>query len=482
MFLIALAIVALPQESEDRVYTNADLKIRLKVPKGWTLKKGEDESTLATFQKGNSFGQLTHVKVEEVKLEDFANLVEEQIKGSFQEMKRHKSETRKKEPGEWLYREYTMKTDDVQLRYAMLFVRRDANFIQILLPTPEAEWEKNKDEIADIVNGLEFTDAKKEEKPTAYRYHPWEAWNAFGEKSWVRYDVKAYGQSGEIVKRLAAKYEKNVEILTQLRNLGSGGEEKESIRKDGTTTGIDPIGWCKGCNGPRVVHFDPASLKVESLKIGDKEVRCHYWNAGIVDCKGEGTLPLEVWFSPEVPGHIVKLVNPDQTRIATAFEAKEGGGASKPAPSFEFDWWKSWDSFAVGSTVTYQMPGDMRIRKTIKSKSDKEIVLTSVALMKKGDEWSELSSNEEKIIKPSEPPRFNLPEKCGQCQKPFADHKKPEIQTGKAKLGEQEINTHTFILFNCEGKEVMKSVYSTDVPGWLLDIGTMKVLEFKVAK
>lgn len=139
--------------------------------------------------------------------------------------------------------------------------------------------------------------------------------------------------------------------------------------------------------------------------------------------------------------------------------------APQDAPFVEDDW-ESWNSFAVGSSVTLEIETVGREPKitrtvTLKSKAADRLVLAT----KEGD----AEQDDETIEKPAEKPEPPDPNpKCAICGK----HAGAERKQAKEKLRvggkDYECIRIDQKAFDCKGNVTFRQVtwYSKDVPGW----------------
>ncbi len=154
----------------------------------------------------------------------------------------------------------------------------------------------------------------------------------------------------------------------------------------------------------------------------------------------------------------------------------------EPEAGFRYDPWEAWNSFGVGSAVTTQ-PGHKGYKTimTLKEKRENEIVVSQYSIMKTGDEELKFAVKEE-ILKKESGEKKEIVTDCRWCGKPTVDHKKPKVEEGALKIGEREVRTKTITEYDCKGAETGKRVYSTEVPGWLVQDRGVTVISFETLK
>lgn len=150
-----------------------------------------------------------------------------------------------------------------------------------------------------------------------YAFDPWEAWNAFKEGSSVEYEVVMSETTIVQSKTIAKKEEKVITLKTVVRAAGSEVPGEEPVRKpEGATT------ECPLCGEPVKNHADPGKWSDDKVKVGDRELACRRWQSPEKMCNGNEMPKTTIWYSKEVPGHIVKLETSGYALKVTRFDVK----------------------------------------------------------------------------------------------------------------------------------------------------------------
>ncbi len=141
-------------------------------------------------------------------------------------------------------------------------------------------------------------------------------------------------------------------------------------------------------------------------------------------------------------------------------------------PLFVEDEWESWSSFAVGSSVTYEVDvagREPKVKRTVTLKSKASDALVTV------QSEADAEPEEETIAKPSEKPTAPDPSvKCVLCGKHVAVEYKQSKE--KLKIGDREIECTVLDLktYDCKSTVSLhqRTWYSKEVPGWRAKVET----------
>jgi hypothetical protein len=166
----------------------------------------------------------------------------------------------------------------------------------------------------------------KTEAPAAaakYKFDNFEAWNAFKEGSLVEIEMDASGNKMKTVKVIDKKAPEEITLKTEIIMTVGGNEMK--------TPGTEPVkkipagavdGTCPLCNKSYKDHKDESKWSEETNKVGDKEVKCQVLESPAKNCKGDDMPKSKMWYSTEVPGHMVKMETPQMKMTVVKFEKK----------------------------------------------------------------------------------------------------------------------------------------------------------------
>ncbi|OHB75314.1 MAG: hypothetical protein A2Z34_00025 [Planctomycetes bacterium RBG_16_59_8] len=82
-------------------------------------------------------------------------------------------------------------------------------------------------------------------------------------------------------------------------------------------------GDCPLCKKPYKSHKKSGTWSKETLTIAGKELECDKWVTPPTLCNGSPVDKTTMWYSREVPGHLVKYVGKDLSYVVVKFEVKE---------------------------------------------------------------------------------------------------------------------------------------------------------------
>jgi hypothetical protein len=156
------------------------------------------------------------------------------------------------------------------------------------------------------------------------KFDPWTSWNALKEGSSVTFEMETAGMKMTTNKVLHKKGEEEHVLKTETIMMAGGqeiktpAEEKVAKPKGGATDGE-----CALCKKKYSEHKDMGKWSEETLKIGDKEVKCAKYESPAKMCNGQDATTSTSWFSSEVPGCLVKMEMAQMKMTLVKFEAKK---------------------------------------------------------------------------------------------------------------------------------------------------------------
>lgn len=154
-----------------------------------------------------------------------------------------------------------------------------------------------------------------------WTFDPWESWYSFQEGSSVEFEFDSSGTKFTQSKSIVKKEEKVITLKTVTKfDVGGSSHEtpgEEPVRKmEGTSE-------CPLCGKPPKEHADQGKWTEEKVKIGDRELACRVWESPEKMCNDNEMPKTKIWYSTEVPGHIVRLEATSITMKVTKFEARK---------------------------------------------------------------------------------------------------------------------------------------------------------------
>ncbi len=164
-----------------------------------------------------------------------------------------------------------------------------------------------------------------------YSHDLWKAWNSFEEGSWVEFESPGTNSKTTTLLTMEKKSADAITVRTEMTMEFNGKASPpqsytwEVRRAAKSLPGPSQCAQCKKRHpGPLI-----QSLKgMRSLKIADKEFRCHRQEMTTYGClKINGKLsPTEhkttSWYCEEIPGHLVRTETTDRTMTILRFEVK----------------------------------------------------------------------------------------------------------------------------------------------------------------
>jgi hypothetical protein len=170
------------------------------------------------------------------------------------------------------------------------------------------------------------SEGTKQESKTPFKVDPWGSWNALKEGSSVTLKTEMTGMEMSTTKTLDKKGEEQHVLKTEMimkmgdNDIKTPGEEQ--VHKIKTGAGAD--GVCALCGKKFSEHKDEAKWSKETLKVGDKEVKCDVWESPSKNCKGEAVpdaQKMKIWYSDEIPGQMAKMEGASFKMTVTGFNA-----------------------------------------------------------------------------------------------------------------------------------------------------------------
>ncbi|HZE98354.1 MAG TPA: hypothetical protein VE981_15085 [Planctomycetota bacterium] len=166
---------------------------------------------------------------------------------------------------------------------------------------------------------------KTEAAPAAakYKFDNFEAWNAFKEGSMIEVEMDTAGTKMKTVKTIDKKAPEEITLKTEMIMTVGGNEMK--------TPGTEPVkkmaagaveGNCALCGKPYKDHKDETKWTDETVKVGDKDVKCMVMETPAKNCKGDDMPKTKMWYSTEVPGHMVKMETAQMKMSVVKFDKK----------------------------------------------------------------------------------------------------------------------------------------------------------------
>ncbi|MBI2901492.1 MAG: hypothetical protein HYY17_15005 [Planctomycetes bacterium] len=138
----------------------------------------------------------------------------------------------------------------------------------------------------------------------------------------------------------------------------------------------------------------------------------------------------------------------------------------KRIEDFRYDAWDSWNSFAPGASVEFEMEAGgskMRQVKTLDSKRPDAITVKSVMILKIGDDENRTESDETFLKSRGGPAQ------CPSCKKPVSSHDPGTFSRERLKIGDRDLDCVVWKspARDCSGKATtpVRMWYCKDVPG-----------------
>jgi len=156
---------------------------------------------------------------------------------------------------------------------------------------------------------------------------PYEIWGKFGVGSMIEVEMEASGMKTKTIKTLDTKGGDEHVLKTEMimkvgdQEMKTPGEEKVPKPK----TGGAADGNCPLCSKAFKDHKDESKWSEETVKVGDKDVKCKVMASADKNCKGEATpdaQKMKIWYSEDVPGGMVKMEMATMKQSVVKFEKK----------------------------------------------------------------------------------------------------------------------------------------------------------------
>ncbi len=142
--------------------------------------------------------------------------------------------------------------------------------------------------------------------PRRYVYDAVEAWNAFAEGSSVEHDVERSGLTMRVTRVLEKR---SADVITLKRKSALKLGDTQKVVEDAEEVRRLPAA-CASCGKD---HAADGKWSEETIEIAGRRLACRVFTGR--GCQGEDST---TWYSPEVPGHVVKSAG---SRLV-AFEAR----------------------------------------------------------------------------------------------------------------------------------------------------------------
>lgn len=155
-----------------------------------------------------------------------------------------------------------------------------------------------------------------------WTFDPWESWNAFQEGSSVEFEFESPGMKFTQSKTISKKEEKVITLKT-VTKMERGGTVNESPGEEPVRKPEGATAECPLCGKPTKEHADPGKWSEEKVKVGERELACRVWESPAKMCNDNEMPKTKIWYSTEVPGHIVRIEATSITMKLTKFEAKK---------------------------------------------------------------------------------------------------------------------------------------------------------------
>lgn len=158
-----------------------------------------------------------------------------------------------------------------------------------------------------------------------YKFDYWEAWNGFETGSTVEFELEASGMKMKVSKTIDKKEKDEIRVKSETVFKYGDTETKspteEKVRRPFGSAGDDVR--CPLCGKGVKEHQDLGKWSQGKFKVGERELDVHLYETPAKNCKGDPLSVSKVWYSPEVPGHVVKLETEQMKMTLLRFEAKK---------------------------------------------------------------------------------------------------------------------------------------------------------------
>ncbi|MBI2898874.1 MAG: hypothetical protein HYY17_01680 [Planctomycetes bacterium] len=307
----------------------------------------------------------------------------------------------------------------------------------------------------------------------------WRAWSSFETGDYVV--VEYTGGGGRDKRTLRSKERDSLGIGSSLADERGFGGNAEVIRRDGRCF----------CNTVHVWSTKSVG-KLDVVEIKGRKFECVVLE---IETPKQGCTPFAwrktIWYCPAIPGHVAreKSVTPGGESEFVVAEVGTGGTATEKGgeEDFQYTEWDAWKDFDKGASVTFHMkPGgdmEMWMTTTMLEKTGTAITLATrtKTRMKMGDDSqeNEVDGGTRKVEKAGGA-RFDPNQECPMCKKRFKDHQKPKIVRKEGEVAGKKASLIEVTYVNCrDDKPIASMVYCKDVPGWMVEMGQMKVSAFE---
>jgi len=81
-------------------------------------------------------------------------------------------------------------------------------------------------------------------------------------------------------------------------------------------------GKCPLCRTAFKDHPDLGTWGAEMLKLDGRDLACTTYESAVLNCVGQATPWVRLWYSRDVPGHVVKMTSAQCSMSVVKYEAK----------------------------------------------------------------------------------------------------------------------------------------------------------------
>ncbi|MBI2898566.1 MAG: hypothetical protein HYY17_00090 [Planctomycetes bacterium] len=158
-----------------------------------------------------------------------------------------------------------------------------------------------------------------------FKFDNWKAWDSFKEGSSVEFEIETSGMKMTMIKTLDKKEKEEITLKNRTKMKVGDSEidntTEEKVKKTESTGGEDVT--CPLCEKPAKDHKDTGKWSDEKVKVGEQEVKCKLYESPEKACNGETVPKTKIWYSSDVPGHMVKMETEQMKMTAVKFEVKK---------------------------------------------------------------------------------------------------------------------------------------------------------------
>lgn len=169
LILLPFLVIGMPAQ-EENTYSNDDLQIRLALPgEGFETKsydlpgKGDLWGWTGTIYEFRHPDLLLHgillYSKAAMRVQRYADWRERQWKLHNKQVKRLDQREVQGKKGTWLVREFWVETQDNEFHYHHVFINDGRHNFELIVWSPDAVWEENKESAMKIVESLAYGEA-----------------------------------------------------------------------------------------------------------------------------------------------------------------------------------------------------------------------------------------------------------------------------------------------------------------------------------